>query len=183
MAFKGKEICNSKSGQAIRFIQTSKDTRGALLEMETIYAAYSKEPVAHYHPYQTEDFVVLKGELTVKIEDEIRILKRGDAVTIPATVAHAMWNNSNSTTIVNWKVRPALNTEYMLETAYGLAADHKTKANGMPGTLQIMVMMKLFSSVFRLARPPYLIQKIVLSLVSPVAYLFGYRAMYSKYID
>lgn len=183
MAFKGKKISNPKSGQDITFIQTRKDTHGELLEMESTYQAHSKEPMAHYHPFQSEDFIVLQGELTVKIDGEQKILKQGDSVYIPATVAHAMWNDSRTKTIVNWKVRPALDTEYLLETGCGLAADHKTKENGMPGLMQIAMMMNTFSRVFRLAKPPYFIQKILFGLISPFAYLLGYRATYSKYLD
>ena len=183
MAFKGKEISNPKTGQDIRFIQTGHDTKGALLEMESTYQAHSKEPPAHYHPHQMEDFVILQGELTLKIYGEVKTLRRGDAIHIPSNVKHAMWNNSNRKTVVNWKVRPALNTEYMLETAYGLASDHKTNANGMPGILQIAVMMKSFSRVFRLARPSYTIQKILFAALSPAASVLGYKATYSKYID
>src|SRR5688572_4784488 len=125
MAFRGKEIRNPQTGQNIRFIRTAKETHGASLEMETIYDAHSKEPLVHYHPFQSEDFVVLQGELTLRILGELKILKRGDSIYIPPNVPHAMWNNSNQKTIVSWEVRPALKTEYLLETGCGLAADHK----------------------------------------------------------
>lgn len=52
MAFKGKVISNPVTGQQIKFIQTAKDTNCQLLEMESVYAAASKEPPPHYHPYQ-----------------------------------------------------------------------------------------------------------------------------------
>ena len=58
MAFRNKTVVNNKTGQSIRFIQTSKDTNGALLEMETKYDARSKMPASHYHPAQQEFFTV-----------------------------------------------------------------------------------------------------------------------------
>ena len=72
MAYSGKEISNSKTGQAIRFIQTAKDTQGQLLEMESSWKPFSKEPAPHFHPRQDETFTVISGELTVRINDEIK---------------------------------------------------------------------------------------------------------------
>ena len=183
MAFCGKEISNPQSGQDIKFILTSKETNGSLLEMESTYRAHSKEPFAHYHPFQSEYFVVLQGELSIRIDNELKILKHGDHIYIPPNTPHTMWNNSNEKTVVTWKVCPALDTEYLLETSCGLAKDHKTKSNGMPGILQIAVMMKSFSRVFRLAKPPYVLQKILFALITPLAVRLGYRATYAKYLD
>lgn len=41
MAYKGKTIFNSKTKIETKFLQTSKDTNGQLLEMETTYPARS----------------------------------------------------------------------------------------------------------------------------------------------
>ena len=41
MAFTGKIIRNTKTGQDIKFIQTAKDTEGKLLEMESAYNSNS----------------------------------------------------------------------------------------------------------------------------------------------
>ncbi len=75
MAFKNKEIFNPITKQDNKFLQTSRDTDGQLLEMESTYNSFSKEPAAHYHPYQVEDFTVLTGELTVRIDGRLKVLK------------------------------------------------------------------------------------------------------------
>ncbi|HLO79929.1 MAG TPA: cupin domain-containing protein, partial [Chitinophagaceae bacterium] len=120
MAVKNKRISNPGSGQTIRFILTGRDTGGQLLEMESIYTSHSKEPVAHYHPRQEEEFTVEAGSISVRINGDVKILKEGDKLVIPANTTHSMWNHSDQTTRVNWKVRPALDTEYLLETGMGL---------------------------------------------------------------
>jgi quercetin dioxygenase-like cupin family protein len=132
MAVKGKVLNNPVTGQSIKFIQTSADTHGELLEVETVYNAKSTEPVEHYHPYQTEDFVILEGEVRVKLNGEINTLKAGDTLHIPANTTHAMWNSGTKKAVVNWQIRPAMNTEYMFETTWGLAADGKVNKKGMP---------------------------------------------------
>ena len=183
MAFKNKEIKNPGTGQTIKFLQTSKETGGALLEMESIYETNSVEPPAHYHPYQEEDFFVLEGELMVRVDGVEKVLKRGDHLHIARNMVHCMWNQSGRKTIVNWKVIPAMDTEYLLETTAGLAHEGKTDATGKPSLLQIALLLNRFSSVFRLARPPFFIQKILFLLLSPFSYLAGYRSTYRHYLD
>jgi quercetin dioxygenase-like cupin family protein len=183
MAYKNKLISNPRTGQDILFIRTGKETNGNLLEMQTTYNARSAEPVMHYHPLQKEDFMVLSGELTVRIGGKIRILKQGDTLHVPAGTSHAMWNRSGNKTIVNWQVRPALNTEHFLETGMGLANDGKVNNKGMPGILQVSLMANRFANVFRISKPPYIVQRIVFIALTPVAWMRGYRSVYKKYLD
>lgn len=183
MAYQHKTIHNTKTGQSIQFLQTAQDTNGALLEMETTYQGHSTEPMSHYHPFQVEDFTVLKGEVTVRVNGALKILQEGDTLHLPANTIHAMWNNTDQLAVVNWKVQPALNTEHLLETGMGLANDNKTNDQGTPPLLQAILTANKFSKVYRLATPSFIIQKIVFTLLTPVAYLFGYRPSYKRYLD
>jgi quercetin dioxygenase-like cupin family protein len=182
MAYTNKTIHNPANKQTIRFLQTAKDTGGRLLEMESTYEPYSVEPPQHYHPFQSEDFTVTEGELTIKLKDKMLVLKKGEAIHIPANISHTMWNNTGKKTVISWKVYPALQTEYLLETACGLAADGKLNKNGM-SFLQRAMMAKKFADMFRLAKPSFIIQRILFFLLSPVARLLNYKAEYAKYID
>lgn len=183
MAYKNKTICNPKTRQDIKFLQTGKDTDGKLLEMEATYNEHSKEPTAHYHPYQVEDFTVLLGELTVRIDGQLKVLKQGDKLNIPINKGHSMWNNSDNKTVVNWKVQPAMDTENLLETATGLANDGKTNDDGMPNILQVALMANKYADVFRLSIPPFVAQKILFIILTPFAYMFGHKPTYKKYLD
>jgi quercetin dioxygenase-like cupin family protein len=183
MAYKGKIISNSKTGQQIRFLQTTKDTDGKLLEMESLFQPLSKEPVPHYHPFQEEDFTVLEGEITVRLKNETKILRKDDHLHIKANEVHSMWNHSSNTARVNWKVAPALDTEYFLEAAFGIGNGKKTNAEGMPGILHVALLAKKFAHVFRIARPSYRVQKIIFGAISPISYMAGYRSNYQEFID
>lgn len=183
MAYKNKIIINPITKQEIRFLQTVNETNGQLLEMESTFNAYSKEPAPHYHPFQKEDFNVLSGELTVRMDGKVIVLKKGDTLHIPQNKVHSMWNNTNRKTVVNWKVQPALNTENLFEMATGLANDGKTNKDGMPNILQVALMANNYDSVFRLSKPPFIIQKLLFILLTPFAYLVGYRPSYQKYLD
>lgn len=183
MAYKGKVLSNPLTGQDIVFLQTSRDTGGRLLEMESIYAPFSREPVAHYHPSQDEDFEVLEGQLTVKMGGRTQVYKMGERFFVPRGTVHSMWNASGSTTVVNWQVRPAMQTEFLLETSHGLIRDGKTNTRGMPGLLQVALLMNKFSNEFRIAKPPFAVQKVVFGVLTPFAFLAGKKAVYKKYID
>src|SRR4030095_7089094 len=182
MAYKNKMITNPMVGQNIKFLQTEKDTAGKLLEMEASYRPYSKEPPSHYHPYQEEDFIILKGQMTVRLEGKILLLHENDTLHIPPNTIHSMWNNSGSTAIINWKIQPALNTEYFFENASGVASDKK-RGRRMHSLLQRSLLANKYSRVFRVSRPPFFIQKIVFVMLTPFAWLAGYRASYKRYLD
>lgn len=183
MAIKNKVISNPVTKQQIRFLRTAKDTGGALLEMETRYGGRSLEPPPHYHPYQEETFTVLEGEITVRMDGQLKVLGRGDTLHVPRNMVHSMWNNRDGAAVVNWQVRPALNTEHFLETAMGLASDGKVNQKGMPSVLQVALMARAYSDVFRLSRPSLFLQRALFLPLIPLAYLFGYRPSYRRYID
>ena len=94
-----------------------------------------------------------------------------------------MWNHTDSEALLNWQVKPALETEFLLEAGIGLAQDGKVNKKGMPVFLQSLLIAIRFSNVYRPARPPYLLIKIVYVLLASLAYLLGYRATYQKYLD
>lgn len=181
MASVNTTITNPRTGQTYHFLQTAQSSNGALLEIESVFAPGSKEPPAHYHPGQTEEFTILKGELTVKLGKEIHVLKAGQALHLPPGTVHSMWNRSNQHTIVNWKTRPALNSEELFETFTGLANDHRTDTNGKPALLQLAVTLPYFSNVFRAVNPPPVIQKILFTALKPLGVLLGYKPVYKKY--
>lgn len=183
MAYQNKILRNPKTQQEIRFLQTAKDTGGQLLEMESTYNLHSPEPPPHYHPYQAEDFIIVSGEMTVRINGQVRVLKQGDTLHVPANTVHSMWNDTGQKAVVNWKVRPALDTEHFFETFTGLAIDGKTNDTGMPPFLQVALLVNKYDRVFRLAKPPFPVQKILFSLVTPFAYLKGYKSSYPEYLD
>jgi quercetin dioxygenase-like cupin family protein len=181
MAFADKIIFNQKTGQLIKFIQTSSDTNGRLLEMNATFNSHSLKPPKHYHPNQTENFRVISGHLTVNIYGKTFILKQGQTLQIPPNTSHSMWNNSDHKTIVNWQVQPALQTEYFLETLTGLANDNRTDSKGVPYFLQKILIANKYRDTLRLRNPPYIIQKVLLTFLTPFALLCGYRADDEKY--
>jgi quercetin dioxygenase-like cupin family protein len=183
MAYKNKVIRNPITGQSIRFLQTSCDTEGQLLEMESTFAPHSLEPLQHYHPRQHETFKVLEGSLHVRINGKLRVLGTGETLEIPANTRHAMWNAAGTRTVVNWRVEPALSTEYFLETGMGLAVQGKVNKEGLPGIWQRVLLAERYKQVYRLSKPAFFLQKAVCKVLAPVAKMKGYKAVYKDLID
>lgn len=183
MANKGKVIRNPKTGQIIQFVQTKADTDGQMLEMISTYEAGSKEPVPHYHPYQDEYFEVLQGQLTVRLHGAVQVLRPGDKLHIAKNTIHSMWNTAAEPAVINWKTVPAMDTEFLLELNAGLGNDGKTNEDGVPGILQGALMLTHYNHVFRLAKPPFAVQKVVFAILSPFARLLGYKPFYPEYIN
>ncbi|RYD79813.1 MAG: cupin domain-containing protein [Sphingobacteriales bacterium] len=181
MAYTDKIIFNQKTGQLIKFMQTSNDTDGKLLEMNVTFTPQRLPPPMHHHPKQTESFRIILGSLSVNIYGKTLILTQGQTLEIPANVPHSMWNNSDVKTIVNWRVKPALQTEFLLETLTGLANDDRTNSLGVPCLLQKVLTARKYNDSLRLSNPPYFIQRILFALITPLALLCGYRADDKKY--
>ena len=89
MAHTNKQITNPRTGQTIKFILTSTDTHGKLLEMESSFRPFSKEPLPHYHPTQVEDFLVISGQLMVRMNGQVTIYKKNESFHVPANVVHS----------------------------------------------------------------------------------------------
>lgn len=49
----------------------------------------------HYHATHTENIFVLEGTASMQLGNKIRVLQKGDYLTIPPNIAHAVWVTSN----------------------------------------------------------------------------------------
>ena len=179
MARKGEILDNPITGQRIIFRQTSEDTGGALLEVESVYTKPTpSRPPTHYHPGQEERFEVLAGELRVLIRGEGKTLREGEILLMQPGTPQSMWAETDGVR-VNWQTRPALQTETFFETISGLSREGKTGGKGTPNLLQAAVIAQSYAGEFRLARPPWPVQRVLFALLAPLGRLFGYRASYA----
>lgn len=164
------------------FRKTSADTDGAYLEVEATYGPMGDlRPPAHYHPGQDEVFSVLEGELTFLVDGDQRTLTAGDELPLPRGRTHAVWNESTAPARFLWRTTPALRTEAMFETFWGLVAAGKMGRHGTPrpALLQSMLMMWDFRDEWRLVSPPYPIALPLCAALALPARALGYRTVSS----
>jgi quercetin dioxygenase-like cupin family protein len=172
MAYTHQLITNRINGQTVRFLQTAKDTRGARLEMESIYAVHSAPPPPHYHPNQDEYFIVMDGKLTVSMNHTIRIFEKGEKFIVPRNTVHAMWNEGTEPVVVNWQVCPAMNTEDLMVAGMMLANEGMLNEKGRPPLVISAQLFRQFRQEYRLASPPYWLQCLLLIPIAFIVRLF-----------
>jgi quercetin dioxygenase-like cupin family protein len=174
----GDAMENPVSGQRLIFRKTAQDTGGKLLEVESVYAKPTpSRPPVHYHPRQEERFEVLHGRLNVLVGGQDRTLEEGEVLIVAPGVPHEMWAEEAGAR-VNWQTRPALKTEAFFETVWGLAKDGKVNDKGVPSLLQVALIAREYGDEFRLASPPWVLQRALFGALAPVGRLLGYRAEY-----
>jgi quercetin dioxygenase-like cupin family protein len=142
---------NPITGQCLTFRQTTVDTGGKLLEVESSWESGGQEPPEHYHPHQEEHFEVLEGELRARVGAIDHTVRAGETLDVPAGTPHAMWNPGPGRARAVWQTRPALKTEAFFEMVWGLA---QTSASGeeMPDPDRAAAMFSEYAYEFRLGR-------------------------------
>lgn len=160
--------------------QSGADTDGALLELEARYPPNSPQPPSHFHPHQEERFQVMSGTFRARIGGSERTYAAGESFTVPANTPHWMHNVGEEEGRLLWQVRPALRTQAFLETMWGLEANGKTNAGGVPNLLQLAVILHEYAGEFRASSPPYAVQRVLFGILAPLGRLAGYQPMYDR---
>jgi quercetin dioxygenase-like cupin family protein len=174
----GQTIENPVTGERITFHKTSRDTGGEYVLVETVLQPSATVAAAHSHPYQSESFHVIEGNVGMKVGREKMELEAGDAVTVLPRTAHKFWNAGDGQARFTCEVRPAGAFEQLIETMFNLAADGKTSKRGMPNPLRLAVIARHHFDDVRLPVVPHVLQRVALALGAPLGRAFGYREAY-----
>ena len=174
----GDTLYNPVTGEVIRFVETAVDTGGEYVLIEVVVQPNGAVAAAHVHPYQTETFEILEGEVTFEAGKETIVAKAGDTVRVDPGTRHKFWNDGDTDARFRTEIRPALQFESLIETMFGLANDGKTNRKGMPNPLRLAVIANAHFDVVRLPFPPAWLQKLGLAMGAPLGRLLGYRPTY-----
>lgn len=155
---------------------------GELVLIEATVAPDGFVAAEHLHPYQSERFEVLEGEVEFKFGGEIVVAKPGDVVMVEPGASHQFRNLGEEEVRFRTEVRPALSFETFLETMFGLAAEGKTNEKGMPHPFHLAVIMDEHLDLVRLPSPVW-IQRMGLALGAPLGRLLGYEPTYVLEIE
>ena len=121
---------------------------------------------------------MMAGSLHFIIVGKKRLAAVGDIISIPKNVAHSFYNSGKTDASYMQEFFPALKTDHLFETFFGLARDGKLNKGGTPNIFRAALILLYFKSEIRLAQPNWLLQKIAFNLVAPIAKLMGYKASY-----
>ena len=171
---------NPASREQVRIVELSHSNpeRRATAELTALYG--QRLPAEHRHPGLVERLTVLEGELTVKHDGQVSVLRPAETVVIESGVWHDWWNDSGYKTWVSVQITPGDRFAHMIETLYGLARLGHTDAKGMPNLLQLALTAREFSDVIVFRSPPAAIQRALFGALTPVARWRGYRATYPQ---
>lgn len=172
MAYAGDEIFNPRTGQSMKF----EVVQPALLRLECLSPPSSEREPEHFHPRQSNRFVVTEGTLTFLVEGELRQVGAGKEIVIPPGIAHLCWNDGPQSARYSQEFLPALNTAEFLEFTFHLAAAGKLNESGRPNILQALVLTEAYWNEIRHTNPPPLVQRLLTFLFAPVGRVLGFRA-------
>lgn len=181
MAQKNQTIVNPIIGDKIKFLVTSEDSKGDILSVELWCKPGALGTPLHYHPNQTEKFEVIHGKLGVHDSGKDMVLTEGESYTIEKNSLHRFWNaNENDEVLVKVDLKPALKTEYWLETIYSIAEQGKANEAGMPkNPLQMAAMLNEYYGELFLKNPPVIVQKFMAKVVGNIAKMIGFKGFVS----
>jgi quercetin dioxygenase-like cupin family protein len=178
MARAGDEIVNPRTSQRMVFLKTGEVTNGELVQIDTYNPPTGVPEPEHVHPFQESGAEVISGSLRFRVGGEVRSVKAGESITIPANTPHHFWNDGEEEAhFIQW-FRPALKIDRFFETLFGLAHDGKLNDKGLPSLLQLAVSVPYFGDEIRLTSPPWAVQRVIFGVLAPIGRLLGYRAQY-----
>lgn len=178
VAKSGDVIEHPVTGERVVWRSVAEDTDGKLLELELFARPGGFVAAAHVHPGQEERFEVASGTLIMLVDGQERTLRAGDVAVVPAGRPHAWWNGGSDEVHIRGQISPALRTEHFFETFFGLGKDGKTNRKGLPNPLQLAVLMREYEDEMRLAKPPFIVQRMLFAPLAVLGRALGYRSRY-----
>lgn len=181
MARAGQTLENPAAGERLVFRRTAGETNGEALEYELEFTPRGFAAQEHLHPRQEERHEVVDGELGIVVAGRERRLGPGDVEVVLPETPHRLFAVGDRPVRAVFELRPALRSEALLETLFGLGRDGKVNAKGMPNPLQLAVIGREFAGEGRPTRPPAAVQRTLLAPLAAFGRLFGYRGTYPQY--
>ncbi len=180
MAFSGQVIENPENGERVCFLRTAKETGGHSLSLQSSLKPGGFVGAEHVHPQQTSRFQVLTGPVAFRIAGRRMEVGRGQTVSVLPATPHRYWNTTDHVVSVIVEFQPALRTETLFETFFGLAREGRVAGERVRNLFQEAVLLEEFSAESRPNWSPMRLR--VLRLVALIGRLLGYRPIDERYI-
>jgi mannose-6-phosphate isomerase-like protein (cupin superfamily) len=175
MAKTNQIIENPVIGDKIRFLTTSEDSKGEVLKIELHLKGGAKGNPNHFHPVQSETFEIISGTLGVYRNGKETLLAAGQQYVVAPNEVHRFWNPTQEEVVFTVEFKPALKTEYFLETIYALAQQGKVNKDSLPAPLQFFAILNEYYGEIFVESPPIPIQKFMAKVVGGFAKFIGYK--------
>jgi mannose-6-phosphate isomerase-like protein (cupin superfamily) len=177
----GDVLENPATGDRLVFTRSATETGGEALEYELEFVPRGFAVRDHVHPQQQERHEVLEGALGIVVAGRERRLGPGDVEVVAPGTAHRIFAVDGGRVRARFESRPALDTEVLLETLFGLARDGKVGDSGDPGLLQLAVIFDELAHLGHPTRPPLGVQRALFAPLAALGRRRGFRARYPQY--
>lgn len=170
------------SGDSGELLETSAMSGGARVTAKITFAEAKGISIipSHVHPCQDEQYEVVSGKLTYLLNDTRHVADAGTTIHLPRGISHRHYSEGPGDAVAIQTVTPGLDFDYLLEGIFGLGSEGRA-LRGLDQVVQSLVWLsKLKSKLLRAGIPSWL-QYAAASVVTPVAYWFGYRAVYQRF--
>ncbi len=169
-------IENPVIGDKMQFLITAEDSKGETLKVKVWNKIGAQGPPEHIHPKQTETFEIISGTAGFKLNGKEQNLIAGQTITVPVNAPHKFHNAGDSELVMVVELKPALKTEFFLETFYSLAKKGKSNKNSVPNNfLHFMTILNEYYGEQFIIGPPIPVQKFLAKVVGGFGKLVGYK--------
>jgi hypothetical protein len=182
---------NPRDGQRFRVLALPDAANPGRFVLECVYRPMTGETAVppHFHPTSTETFEIMSGQAKFPVGEFTGTAGPGDRVVMPSGMIHVHpWCTGPGPLHVRQTGEsvPAdpeglLASLQALTAIFGLASAGKVNRVGLPGLLQLAVLVRSTMLATYLARPPVAVQRIAFSLLGSLGRLLGYRTAYPAY--
>ena len=116
----GQTLVDAITGQSAVVLTTAAQTRGEYAEVEVVWTAAAGPSSERCFVSHELRFEVIEGRLTVRLGDTTRVLRAGEAVTLPPGTSHSIEVEQGAPAArFLWRIRPALDSDDLLARALG----------------------------------------------------------------
>ncbi len=174
----GDTLHNPVTLEEMTFLETSRDTNGAMTRVRITLPPRAPGVFLHHHTTYTEEFRVLEGKLTIVAGDPNRplTLSAGQRQLVPLHALHRFWNATDAPVSFEVEIRPARRFEETIETLFALANAGRVKADGSPKHPFDLGILAQMSESY-LPGPPVLIQRALFAVLVGLARVFGHHPL------
>lgn len=95
-----------RRGGEVRVLLSPRSARSTSGFMGHVTVGPGESVAEHYHPYSEEFLFLVEGQLTVRVNGELRELRGGQAILIPPYNRHRLENHSDATAVAVFQLGP-----------------------------------------------------------------------------
>lgn len=179
----GEVVENPVSGERRVVRVPPTEANGHLLVADLYLRPGGRVAGEHVHPVAREAFTVVRGELAVRRGGRDLTAVPGVRTEVPPGVAHDFWNPTDEEVRVVVEAEPGDRLAQAIRRVFLAAQDGLTDAKGRLRPLHAAAVGREYADTIRFTSPPWPLQRVLSSLLSPVARIAGHRALDPAHLE